>query len=132
MIVLGAAVTWWIIRKVTAATSLEYEITSIRVNFYPDEIRLHTNIKLTNKGAALNLERIKGQISVNSKEIGRIDQTLKMKIQPGISNLPLNLSTRYKSLELLFLDRSKLNNINFTGYIEAEGIKIPVNYNYVP
>lgn len=132
LIILGAAVTWWVIRKVKTAVSLEYRITALRVYFYPDEIRLQTNIQLTNKGAAINLERIKGQITVNSKEVGRIDQTLKMIIQPGITNLPLNLSTRYKSLELLFLDRSKLNNINFTGYIEAEGIKIPVNYNYVP
>lgn len=129
---MGAAVAWWVIRKVKSATSLEYRITSFRVYFYPDEIRLQANIQLTNTGAALNLERIKGQISINDKEIGRIDQTLKMKIKPGISNLPLNFATRYKNLELLFLDRSKFSKINFTGSIEAEGIKIPVYYNYVP
>lgn len=130
--VFGTAAAWWLISKVKAARSLEYKITSFRVYFYPDEIRVNTNIQLTNKGSALNLQSISGSISINGKEVGRINQAIKLKIKPGISNLPLNFSTRYKNLELLFLDRSKFENINFAGSIKAEGFNIPVNYNYVP
>lgn len=128
--VIGAAAAWWIYRKVTAARSLEYKVTGIRVNFYPDQIRIQTNLQLTNTGAPLNLERIKGQVTINSKEVGRIDQTLKIRIRTGVTDLPLNFSTSFTALQLMLLDRKKLN-INFTGFIEAEGIKLPVFYNYV-
>lgn len=127
----GAAAAWWIFRKVKAAKNLEYEIKSIRVNFYPDEIRINTTVKLTNTGAPLNLQRIKGTVTINGKPVGRIDQTLRMVIKTGVTNLPLNFQTSFTSLSLMTLDRQKLK-INFTGSIEAEGLKLPVYYDYVP
>ena len=111
---------------------LTWKVKNIRFNFYPDLIRIEGSIELTNTGAALNLEKITGTISINGKKAAVIDQSLIMTIKTGVTNVPLNIATSVQNLSsLLFIDWKNLK-VNFSGSIEAEGLKIPLFFDYVP
>lgn len=130
--IIGGALSWWIIRKTKAVMGLTWKIKNIRFNFYPDLIRIEGTIELTNSGAALNLEKITGTISINGKKAAVINQSLIMTIKPGVTNVPLNIATSVQNISsLVFIDWKNLK-VNFTGSIKAEGLKIPLFFNYVP
>ncbi|MFN9302390.1 MAG: hypothetical protein ACK6DA_06410 [Candidatus Kapaibacterium sp.] len=126
-----AAVAWWIFRKVRAAMELQYRIKKIRINFYTDSLRIATDLELTNLTRNyINLEAVTGTLSINGKPVATINQVLKISIRPGMTVLPLNFEIKLDDIrQLAFIDRSKLK-FNFTGSLKAEGLKIPIFYNY--
>lgn len=126
-----AAAALWIFRKVTAALKLEYRIKGARINFYTDSLRITTDLELTNFSRNyINLEAVTGTLSINGKPVATINQVLEISIRPGITVLPLNFEIKLIDLrQLAFIDRSKLK-FNFTGSLKAEGLKIPIFYNY--
>lgn len=126
-----AAAAWWIFRKVTAALELQYRIKKIRINFYTDSLRIATDLELTNLTRNyINLEAVTGTLSINGKPVATINQVLKISIRPGMTVLPLNFEIKLDDIrQLAFIDRSKLK-FNFTGSLKAEGLKIPIFYNY--
>lgn len=126
-----AAAAWWIFRKVRAAMELQYRIKKIRINFYTDSLRIATDLELTNLTRNyINLEAVTGTLSINGKPVATINQVLKISIRPGMTVLPLNFEIKLDDIrQLAFIDRSKLK-FNFTGLLKAEGVKIPIFYNY--
>ena len=126
-----AAAAWWIFRKVRAAMELQYRIKKIRINFYTDSLRIATDLELTNLTRNyINLEAVTGTLSINGKPVATINQVLKISIRPGMTVLPLNFEIKLDDIrQLAFIDRSKLK-FNFTGSLKAEGVKIPIFYNY--
>lgn len=129
---IAGAVAWWISSKARAVLGLQYVVNRVRFNLYPNEIRIEATIKLTNTGATINLERIKGTLSVNGKPAASINQGLRMAIKKGSTLVPLNIGTNVQNLQNLLQTGSGKLQINFTGLIEAEGLKIPIVFNYVP
>lgn len=125
-----ASAAFYYFKKFQAAIKFDWIIGKTSVVFNPGAVRLRTTILITNKTTeSIQLTRISGIVTVNGKVAANIEQTIKQLIRPGINSVELNFQIYLPSIANALENISK-TSIQFNGKLVAEGITIPIKYNY--
>lgn len=126
-IIASAAYYYW--RKLQAAMKMDWKIGNTKVIFNLGNVRLRITILLTNKTTeSIQLTRVSGIVKINGVSSAKIDQTIKQLIRPGSNSVELNFQIYLPSLaQALEVNKA---SIQFNGKLIAEGLTIPIIYNY--
>jgi hypothetical protein len=121
-------------KNLNFVNKLEWEIKNVSasIGFFNSQVKLDVALK-NNTNTVVNLESIVGVISVNNQIIGNVNYTTPLTIEAGKTTI-LTISTNILNTtfltQLLQLIQNKTAIINFKGTVNAQGLIIPINYDY--
>jgi len=121
-------------KNLNFVNKLEWEIKNVSasIGFFNSQLKLDVALK-NNTDTVVNLESIVGVISVNSQIVGNVNYTTSLTIEAGKTTI-LTISTNILNTtfltQLLQLIQNKTAIINFKGTVNAQGLIIPINYDY--
>lgn len=126
----------YLLKKINMASSLTYSIKKIDI----DGSILKPSIKLTlsidNKvNASAVINSINGSIFINNTFFGKIEQNIDQIIDPAtISDIFIVIDTNLGSVFDLIDNIKNITNkspeLRFDGFLRADNINIPLNFNY--
>lgn len=121
-------------KNLNFVNKLEWEINNVSasIGFFNSQIKLDVALK-NNTSTVVNLNSIVGVISVNSQIIGNVNYTTPLTIEAGKTTI-LTISTNILNTtfltQLLQLIQNKTAIVNFKGTVNAQGLILPINYDY--
>lgn len=121
-------------KNLNFVNKLEWEINDVRVSigFFNSQIKLDVALK-NNTNTVVNLDSIVGVISVNNQIIGNVNYTTPLTIEANkttILTISTNIINSTFLIELLQLIQNKNAIVNFKGTLNAQGLIVPINYDY--
>jgi hypothetical protein len=121
-------------KNLNFVNKLEWEIKNVSasIGFFNSQLKLDVALK-NNTSTVVNLESIVGVISVNSQIVGNVNYTTPLTIEAGKTTI-LTISTNILNTtfltQLLQLIQNKTAIVNFKGTVNAQGLILPINYDY--
>jgi hypothetical protein len=121
-------------KNLNFVNKLEWEIKNVNasIGFFNSQIKLDVALK-NNTSTVVNLESIVGVISVNNQIIGNVNYTTPLTIEAGrttILTISSNILNTTFLTQLLQLIQNKTAIVNFKGTVNAQGLILPINYDY--
>jgi hypothetical protein len=121
-------------KNLNFVNKLEWEIKNVNasIGFFNSQIKLDIALK-NNTSTVVNLESIVGVISVNNQIIGNVNYTTPLTIEAGrttILTISSNILNTTFLTQLLQLIQNKTAIVNFKGTVNAQGLILPINYDY--
>lgn len=121
-------------KNLNFVNKLEWEINNVSasIGFFNSQLKLDVALK-NNTDTVVNLNSIVGVISVNSQIIGNVNYTTPLTIEAGkttILTISTNIINSTFLIELLQLIQNKNAIVNFKGTLNAQGLIVPINYDY--
>jgi hypothetical protein len=121
-------------KNLNFVNKLEWEIkdVSASIGFFNSQLKLDVALK-NNTDTVVNLNSIVGVISVNNQIVGNVNYTTPLTIEAGKTTI-LTISTNILNTtfltQLLQLIQNKTAIVNFKGTVNAQGLILPINYDY--
>jgi hypothetical protein len=121
-------------KNLNFVNKLEWEIKNVSasIGFFNSQIKLDVALK-NNTDTVVNLQSIVGIISVNNQIVGNVNYTTPLTIETGKTTI-LTISTNILNTtfltQLLQLIQNKTAIVNFKGTVNAQGLILPINYDY--
>jgi hypothetical protein len=121
-------------KNLNFVNKLEWEIKNVSasIGFFNSQLKLDVALK-NNTSTVVNLESIVGVISVNSQIVGNVNYTTPLTIEAGkitILTISTNILNTTFLTQLLQLIQNKTAIVNFKGTVNAQGLILPINYDY--
>jgi hypothetical protein len=121
-------------KNLNFVNKLEWEIKNVSasIGFFNSQLKLDVALK-NNTSTVVNLESIVGVISVNNQIVVNVNYTTPLTIEAGKTTI-LTISTNILNTtfltQLLQLIQNKTAIVNFKGTVNAQGLILPINYDY--
>jgi len=121
-------------KNLNFVNKLEWEIKNVSasIGFFNSQVKLDVALK-NNTSTVVNLESIVGVISVNSQIVGNVNYTTPLTIEAGkttILTISSNILNTTFLTQLFQLIQNKTAIVNFKGTVNAQGLILPINYDY--
>jgi len=113
---------------------LDWKINDVRVNIAYPSTKIILDVALTNNtDTIVNLNSIVGVISVNGTMIGNVNYNTSLIIDAGKTTI-LTVAADVNNINFFNQILNSINNktaiVNFKGTVNAQGLIIPINYDY--